>query len=178
MGVVKRYKWVIMLGSVLIVTVIINPQFGQRAAWLVGSYFAEMLKVLPPIFLILGLLDVWVPKEVMIRLMGEGSGVRGGILAFILGSAAAGPLYAAFPVAELLLRKEAALVNVFIFIGAWSTTKLPMILFETSFLGAGFSVTRLLLNIPAIIIIALATWKVCSQQVLKTNFSEKDRSPS
>jgi len=63
-----------------------------------------------------------------IKLMGEKSGFIGVTLAFFLGSAATGPLYAAFPVAGVLLKKGSKFSNVIIFIGAWSTTKIPMLL--------------------------------------------------
>ncbi len=114
----------------------------------------EMLAVIPPIFILLGLLDVWVPKEIMVKYMGEGSGITGGIIAFFIGSAAAGPLYGAFPVASVLMKKGAGFFNILIFIGAWSTTKIPMFLFELQALGAAFALTRLAVNIPGIIIIA------------------------
>ena len=38
---------------------------------------------------------------------GPGSGIKGALISFILGSAAAGPLYAAFPVAAMMLKKAA-----------------------------------------------------------------------
>lgn len=89
------------------------------------------------------------------RHMGVGSGVRGTILAFAMGSFAAGPLYAAFPVAAVLMHKGASYFNIMVFVGAWSTTKLPMFLFESAALGMPFAVTRLAANIPAILLIAL-----------------------
>jgi uncharacterized membrane protein YraQ (UPF0718 family) len=114
----------------------------------------EMLIVLPPIFIILGLLDVWVPRGQMIRFMGENSGLKGILLAIFLGSAAAGPLYGAFPVAQVLLKKGASLRNVLILLGAWSTTKIPMLMFEFSNLGARFTFTRLVVDIAGILLIA------------------------
>jgi uncharacterized membrane protein YraQ (UPF0718 family) len=113
-----------------------------------------MILVIPPIFVLLGLLDVWVPKETMIKYMGEGSGLKGIVLAIFVGSAAAGPLYGAFPIAAVFMKKGVKFSNVLIFIGAWSTTKIPMILFEVSSLGTKFAITRLLVDIPGIIIIA------------------------
>jgi uncharacterized membrane protein YraQ (UPF0718 family) len=76
------------------------------------------------------------------------------LLAFLLGSAAAGPLYAAFPVAAVLMKKGVKFPNIMIFIGAWSTTKIPMFLFEFSALGGKFALTRLLVNIPGIVLMA------------------------
>ncbi len=133
---------------------LVVPAFGRSATRTIAYGLGEMLLVIPPTFILLGLLDVWVPREKMVRYMGPRSGLRGGALAFALGSAAAGPLYAAFPVAAMLMRKGAGLVNVLVFIGAWSTTKIPMFLFEYGALGPSFAVTRLLVDVPGIVIIA------------------------
>jgi len=117
-------------------------------------HLREMILVIPPIFILLGLLDVWVPKQTMVKYMGEKSGLKGILLALFIGSAAAGPLYGAFPVAAIFMKKGVKFTNVLIFLGAWSTTKIPMFLFEVASLGAVFAVTRLLIDIPGIIIIA------------------------
>lgn len=156
----KRYSFFIMLMVILIIISIVTPEIGQKSLKITRDNLIEMLSVIPPIFILLGLLDVWVQKETMIKLMGEKSGLIGIIIAFVLGSTAAGPLYAAFPVAGVLLRKGSKLSNVFIFIGAWSTTKIPMLLFETSSMGWKFMLTRFLIDIPGIFIIALITEKV------------------
>jgi uncharacterized membrane protein YraQ (UPF0718 family) len=86
--------------------------------------------------------------------MGEGSGLKGVLLALLIGSAAAGPLYGAFPVAAVFMKKGVRFKNVLIFIGAWSTTKIPMFLFEMASLGPKFAFTRLAVDIPGVIIIA------------------------
>ena len=138
------------------------PHIARAAARTIGYGLREMLLVIPPVFILLGLLDVWVPREQMMRFMGPDSGLKGGVLAFVMGSAAAGPLYAAFPIAAMLMRKGAGLVNVFIFIGAWSTTKIPMFLFEYGALGVRFAVTRLAVDIPGIVIIAFALKRLLS----------------
>ena len=51
-----------------------------------------------------------------------------------------------------------------IFIGAWSTTKIPMFLFEISALGAKFAVTRMLIDIPGIILIGYILNKIVSDK--------------
>lgn len=125
----------------------------------------DMITFIPPIFILLGLLDVWVERETLMSHMGPGSGIRGSLLAFIIGSAAAGPLYIAFPIAGVLLKKGASLVNIFIFIGAWSTTKLPMILFEASSIGLKFTIIRLIVNSIGIIVIAMVLDKTTPQSL-------------
>lgn len=168
----KRYAFFIMLLMLNILLLTIFPDIGRKSFQITWSNTLEMLAVIPPVFILLGLLDVWVQRETMIRLMGEKSGFIGITIAFLLGSAAAGPLYAAFPVAGVLLKKGSKLSNVLIFIGAWSTTKIPMLLFEASAMGWKFMLTRFLIDIPAIAIIAYVTQRLLSKKE-KSNIYEK-----
>jgi len=149
-----------VLNGILIIAL---PQTGMKSLAITKTNLIDMLSVIPPIFILLGLLDVWVKRETMVKYMGEGSGLIGVLLAFFIGSAAAGPLYGAFPVAGVLLKKGSKLSNVFIMMGAWSTTKIPLLLFEASALGVRFTVLRFLLDIVGIVGIAYATEKVLSQ---------------
>lgn len=162
--ILKRY-WVFLLLVVInVVLGIIFPELGVKSLDITKSNVAEMLLVLPPIFILLGLLDVWVDRSVMMKYTGKGSGLKGVLIAFLLGSAAAGPLYAAFPVAGVMLKKGSSLFNVFIFIGAWSTTKIPMLTFEAANLGLPFTLIRLGLSIVGILIIAVLTEKSLSKE--------------
>ncbi len=160
----KRYKLFIGLVVINILLVVIFPDIGWKSLDITWDNTLEMLAVIPPIFILLGLLDVWVQRETMIKLMGEKSGIIGALIAFLLGSAAAGPLYAAFPVAGVLLKKGSKFSNVLIFIGAWSTTKIPLLLFETSSMGWEFMLTRFLINIPGIALIAYITEKLMNDK--------------
>ncbi|QUH28774.1 permease [Vallitalea guaymasensis] len=154
MKTLKRYTFALIIIATIILLLIFNREIGLKAIKITGSNLKEMILVIPPVFVLLGLLDVWVPKETMMKYMGDKSGIKGIVLSIILGSAAAGPLYGAFPIAAVFMKKGVKFSNVLIFIGAWSTTKIPMFLFEMSALGARFAVTRLLIDIPGIIIIA------------------------
>ena len=159
----RRYRFFLLTLLALAILLAANLTMGLKAVGVIGFSFKEMILVIPPIFILLGFLDVWVPRVTMVRFMGEGSGLLGMALAVLLGSAAAGPLYAAFPVAAVFVKKGASFRNVIIFIGAWSTTKIPMFLFELSALGAKFAVTRLLVDIPGIIIIGLVLERLIGQ---------------
>lgn len=160
----KRYKFFIILGVINISLLAIYPTIGQRSISITWSNTLEMVSIIPPIFILLGLLDVWVKRETMIKLMGEKSGFIGVALAFFLGSAAAGPLYAAFPIAGVLLKKGSKFSNVLIFIGAWSTTKIPMLLFETSSMGWKFMITRFIVDLIGIALIAYITEKILNEK--------------
>lgn len=154
---IKRYRFFLLLLLLNLALLLLLPDIGGKSLRLSWENLLQMLSVLPPIFILLGLLDVWVKRESMIRYMGEGSGFTGVLLAFLMGSAAAGPLYAAFPIAAVMLKKGARLSNVLIMLGAWSTTKIPMILFEASALGLKYMLVRLLLDLPGIAAIAFVT---------------------
>lgn len=156
---INRYKVFIILAIINIIIIFVNPELGNKSLTITWKNTKEMLSIIPPIFILLGLLDVWVSRETMIKYMGEGSGFKGTLLAFLLGSAAAGPLYAAFPVATILLKKGSKFSNVLIMLGAWSTTKIPLILFEASSMGVKFMLIRLIFNLFGIVIIAFITDK-------------------
>jgi uncharacterized membrane protein YraQ (UPF0718 family) len=160
----KRYRVFIGLAILNTILLIIFPDFGKKSLTITWNNTFEMLSVIPPIFVLLGLLDVWVKRETMIKYMGEKSGMIGILLAFFIGSAAAGPLYAAFPVAGVLLKKGSKLSNVLIMVGAWSTTKIPLLLFEVSAMGPKFTLIRLILDLFGIAIIAYFTEKLLSKK--------------
>ena len=150
----RRYRWFILSLIGVGILTLVNRDLGIKAINTTAYSLKEMILVIPPIFVLLGLMDIWVPKETMTRYMGEGSGMKGTLLAIFIGSAAAGPLYGAFPIAAVFMKKGVSFFNVLVFIGAWSTTKIPMFLFEMTSLGAKLAVTRLLIDLPGIILIA------------------------
>ncbi|MDC7220792.1 MAG: permease [Spirochaetales bacterium] len=115
------------------------PQAGQSLS---NAWFQiwEMLKVVPPIFLMIGLLDVWIPRETMIKMMGDKSGALGIVLAFLFGTFSAGPLVAAFPVAIIMLKKGARFANVMFFLTIWASAKLPILVFQSTTMGLEFTV--------------------------------------
>lgn len=165
---IKRYAGFLFMLLFILLIIIVNRDFGTRAFRLSFFSVREMALIIPPVFLLLGLLDVWVPRATMVKYMGEDSGFKGMAIAFLIGSAAAGPLYGAFPVASVFIKKGASLKNVFIFMGAWSTTKIPMLLFEFQALGTRFALTRLLVDIPGIIIIAFFLSRMLSDKEKET----------
>src|SRR5674476_477487 len=95
--ILKRYRAFIVVATAVLILTIFNFELGMKALNITAYSFKEMVLVIPPIFVLLGLLDIWVPREIMIKYMGEGSGLKGILLSIFIGSAAAGPLYGAFP---------------------------------------------------------------------------------
>lgn len=118
-------------------------------------FFTEMILFLPFMFVLIGIADVWLPREKVEKHIGKSSGIKGIVLVIIMSMAQAGPLYGAFPVAYLLWKKGTGVRNIFIYLGAFCTIKIPMLAFETGFLGLKFSLLRTILSLPVIIIIAI-----------------------
>lgn len=163
----RRYLPAIIAGIGFALFLALIPAYRQKSLDMAIFQARSMLLVVPPIFILLGLLDVWVPRDKMIKYMGAGSGARGALLAFLLGSFAAGPLYGAFPFTAVLMRKGASLRNILIFIGAWSTTKLPLLLFESAAMGLRFTLARLAIDLVGIAAISAAIQKALSPEERK-----------
>jgi uncharacterized membrane protein YraQ (UPF0718 family) len=160
----KRYRFLLgMLGMTLII-LFINQDLGMRIFMASWDNILGMLSVLPPIFVLIGLLDVWVKKETMVKYMGEDSGIVGILLGFFLGAAAAGPLYGAFPVAGIFLNKGSRLANVLIIVGAWATMKIPLLLFEVAAMGFKFTLIRFILDVFGVLAIAYGMEKILTDE--------------
>lgn len=163
----KKYLVFIISIIALILTYVWNVDFGKSASNTIVKSLKEMMLILPPVFIMLGLLDIWVAKETMVKYMGNDSGIIGVLLAFFLGAAAAGPLYVVFPIAATFMKKGVKFTNILILIGAWSTMKIPMFLFEITSLGPKFAFTRLAINIPIVLIMAYGINKMFTKEEIK-----------
>lgn len=160
----KKYKFdfpviiafVVFIGSSFYF--LYNPgiQIFKNNFWM---FFKEMILVLPVMFILIGLFDVWIPEERVQKHIGEVSGIKGIMVVMLLAFIQAGPLYAAFPVAYLLWEKGCSPANVFIYLSAFTTAKIPMLTFEIGFLGLKFSLLRILITIPVFILIGIIMGK-------------------
>lgn len=164
---IKKFRVFLLAAIAISIMTFVDKELGIKAIDTFKFSLKEMILIIPPIFILLGLLDVWVPKDVMVKYMGEGSGVLGVIISMFIGSAAAGPLYGAFPIAAVFMKKGVKLSNILIFIGAWSTMKIPMFLFEFNSLGAKFALTRLAINIPGILLMAYMIPKILKEEEIE-----------
>jgi len=113
--------------------------------------FIEMITFIPFLFIIVGLFDVWFPKEKIEKYIGKDSGIKGILTVIVLAMLQAGPLYGAFPVAYILYKKGASIKNIFIYLGAFSTLKIPMLGIEIGYLGLKFTLARTLVALPLFI---------------------------
>lgn len=133
-------------------SLIFRIEFGQIAAGHFLDFGSEMIKIVPFAFILIGLFEVWVPTHVVERHLGEQAGLRAHLWAILLAGTTVGGLYVAFPVAATLQRKGARLAFLFTYIGASGVCRIPMTLFEASFLGLEFTLIRYMVSVPLIIL--------------------------
>ncbi|MGH4140298.1 permease [Clostridium sp.] len=127
-------------------------------------YVKEMLIIMPVILILTSLIEAWVPKKSIESALGEGSGFKGPIFSFLLGSFSAGPIYAAFPVCKMLLKKGASVTSIVIMLSTWAVIKIPMLANEAKFLGPKFMAIRWVLTTISIFIMAYITSRLVKKE--------------
>jgi len=139
-----------------------GKEIGQNFA----SFSLDMLKIVPCVFILIGLFETWVKRETVERYLGEGSGIRGYLWGVLLAGTTVGGIYIAFPVAYTLHIRGARLGVIFTYIGASAICRIPMMVFEASFLGIKFTAVRLLISLPLVII----TSKILGDYLTRRNY--------
>lgn len=130
----------------------------------IGQTFFTMtiriLQILPAAFVLIGLFEAWIKDETVKKHLGETAGLKGHLWAIVLAGMVVGPLYVSFPVAYAIMQKGARMGVVFTYIGASAICRIPMAIFEASFLGLQLTVVRLVVSLPLVLIssIALEKW--------------------
>lgn len=170
-----KYQFPIFAIILLIFIQIIFPQIGRKSLIFTGTNFINFLFILTPIFICIGLLDVWIEKEMLIKIMGEKSGMEGTLVAFLLGVVTAVPLYALLPVAGMLLKKGSKLSNVLIFLCSCTSIRIPLLLFLASSLGWKYTLASFILNIFVVIIISYTIENLLTKKDKNTIYNNANK---
>lgn len=115
------------------------------------SFLGSMLRVLPCVFLLIGLFDVWVKRATVEKHLGHGAGGVSYVWALLLAGTAVGGLHVAFPVAQALHSKGARLGVVLAYLAGAAICRVPMTLFEASYLGWRFTLVRFAVSLPLVV---------------------------
>ena len=150
----NKLTWIFLtLGFIgLLTAYLCGNRFGIEVGKGFGLILWEMLKILPCAIILIALFETWCKRETVEKHLGDNSGVRGYLWALALGSMTIGGLFVAFPMAYSLHRKGASLKVIFTFLGFAGVCRIPMTLFEISFLGPKFTFIRLATAIPAMLV--------------------------
>ncbi|MFZ5351838.1 MAG: permease [Bacillota bacterium] len=153
----KNHKLIVVTIVLYILTFISSKEQFAKSLHNTGHYLIEMAQVMPVIFMLTVLIEVWISKETILKSLGEGSGIKGFGFSVILGSLSAGPIYAAFPICKMLLSKGASVANLVVILSSWAVIKVPMLANEAKFLGPKFMAIRWILTIIAMYFMGYVT---------------------
>jgi len=156
------------LGAVVAITAVLLLMFPEKRAPVFSAskdYLVEMLLVMPAVMILMGLFSVFVPDKLIVKYLGKSSGLKGMLIAILIGAFPTGPLYVAFPIAASLLRKGARVASVVAFLSAWACIKIPQELVELQFLGLRFMATRLTLTIVFVLAMGLLMEKILGREL-------------
>lgn len=161
---VKSHPWSLALVAIFALSWAVSACVGFAPGQAIGhhfwSFFLQMLAVLPCVFLLIGLFEVWVRTQTVEKYLGKGSGALSYLWAVLLGGTIVGGLHIALPIAHALHVKRARLGVVVTYLSAAGICRVPMTLFEASFLGWRFSCVRLAVSLPLVVLssAALGAW--------------------
>ncbi|WP_456399519.1 permease [Mesoaciditoga sp.] len=130
---------------------------GKKAAKKGGMQFLKQLPMLVTIFLLIGLFDKFVPKSVIVQIVGKGKGILSVFSSAAFGTVVMGPVSSAYPLGAILLKKGATIAAVAIFLNAWVMVGFVTIPYEISIFGKRFTLTRNVIAFVGAILIGLLT---------------------
>jgi len=157
-----KKEW-LYLGAAFVIMIALWVAFPSKrgeVAEETWNFLVEMITILPAVMILMGIFTVWVSREKVVLYLGKKSGLKGIFLSIIFGSLPTGPLYAAFPLAQSLLKKGASVTNIVIFLSAWACIKIPQELVELQFLGIKFMSLRLALTIIFVSLMGFSIEKI------------------
>ena len=160
MSAARRHPWSVSLGVLFALFVAVSVAAGFAPGREMGRnflvFFVQMLKVLPCVFVVIGLFEVWVKTETVERQLGHGSGPRSYVWAVLLAGGTVGGLHVGLPVAHALYVKRARLGVVLAYLSSAGICRIPMTLFEASFLGWKFTAVRFAVSLPLVLLSSAA----------------------
>ncbi|MGM0508722.1 MAG: permease [Fusobacteriota bacterium] len=138
----------------IVVSYFINFELGVNMGRNFFIFAKDMVLILPPAFILIGLFDVWASHDAIEKSFGHTSGIKKYFYAIALAATTVGGTFVAFPVANSLYHKGAGYDSIITYVTAASLFMIPMSLMEASILGPKFTLLRLGLSVPLILITA------------------------
>jgi len=124
----------------------VAPERTFRALQSASSLMLSVVLLIIAVMGLVGLVQVWISRDAVARLLGKEGGLRALLLAALCGTLLIGPPYIIFPLL-MAVRKHGARWAVVTIVLAAYAVKLPMIPFEVGFLGWSFSLGRSFLTL-------------------------------
>jgi uncharacterized membrane protein YraQ (UPF0718 family) len=152
----KPYRWpltaTVLFGGFVLVSALTGFEPGQASGRQFMVFMRHMLALLPCIFILIGLFDVWVKRATVERHLGHGAGLRSYFWAVLIAGTSVGGFHVVLPAADALRQKGARLGVVMAYLSCAAVCRIPMTLFEASFLGWRFTAVRFAVSLPLILL--------------------------
>jgi uncharacterized membrane protein YraQ (UPF0718 family) len=147
-----RSQWLLLLALGLYLWGFASsPEQAGRALDIAASRLVSVAPLVLAVMGLVGLIQVWVSRDLVARLLGREAGLRALLIAALCGTILIGPAYLIFPML-LAIQQQGARWAVIVIVLATYAVKLQMIPLEVGFLGWKFSLLRIvftmLLAIP------------------------------
>jgi uncharacterized membrane protein YraQ (UPF0718 family) len=150
----KTSLWMLVRSQWLLLAVIglyfwafsANQEKALQALQISTNTLASVLLLIAAVFGLVGLLQVWISRDLIVRLLGKEGGIKGLLLAAFCGTLLIGPAYIIFPLLMSIHKQGARWAVITIVLSAYAV-KLQMIPIEIEFLGWPFSLVRSLLTV-------------------------------
>lgn len=138
--------------GIILISYLFNFEMGIRIGDNFMIFARDMIKILPPAFILIGLFDVWVDRKTIEKNFGKSSGLKKYIYSILLAATTVGGTFVAFPVANSLYHKGAQYSSIFTYITAASLVMIPMSIMEASILGLKFTMIRIGVSLPLVVL--------------------------
>ena len=152
------------MAGVFAVLIAVSYLFGYRPGMELGrnswEFTRTMILMFPGAFILIGLFEAWVDRSLVDKHLGGTGGFIGYFWVLLLAFTVMAPMVIALPIAKSLSDKGARLQIVMGFLGFSTVCRIPMSVFEATYLGIPFTLVRFLVSLPLIIIFSeiLGRW--------------------
>ena len=153
-----------LFGLFILLSFLLDFLPGQDIACNFAVFLWHMARIMPCVFLLIGLFDAWVSRETIEKHLGQEAGAWSYVWVLLLGSTTVGGLHVALPVAHALRAKGARLDVVLTLVSAGAVCRVPMTLFEASFVGWKFTLVRFAVSLPLVVLTSILVGRYFEQR--------------
>ncbi len=147
------------ISAITLVLLFVSYLFDKRRTWLgIKRGLGMFMNLLPLLIVMLAFVSLvlfFIPNEMLVRYMGEGSGVSGWGIAAFFGSVSLIPGFIAFPLSSVLIKSGVAYSTIAVFITTLMMVGIVTLPLEARFFGLRTSIIRNLLSLVAALITGL-----------------------
>lgn len=142
-----RSQWLLLFTiGLYLYAFAVAPERAGNALQTGGTIFVSVVLLIVSVFGLVGLLQVWISRELIVKLLGREGGFKGLLIAALCGTLLIGPAYIIFPLLMSLQKQGARWAVITIVLTSYAV-KVQMIPIEIGFLGWPFSLARALITI-------------------------------